>query len=1017
MANEATLSLKLDLNALKIGFTAALQMGQNFAGQFNKLLAGQGKIDLKSFDKQLQDYEAKLKAASGETLDVNEKPAIDGLDKTAKAADAAGKKIRSENLQNAASFAQVVTGIQSAISLLTQLVQKINSFQQAGIEAEQAQLGFVEALKQAGLYTPEYAAELTKIIDQTMKWSGVSDENIKSQVKMALNIHKFSKEEMPDAINAAVGLSKVFDTDLRNAFQMLARSAEGLPVRLAQYGISVKGAEDATMGFTQLMQKGAEGADQLKVAMDSASGTAIRQKVSFGELWEKISELTNTAIQPLVRFLLELADKWRENDAMLKTVGATLALVGTAVLTFLGITKLLTAAVKIAAFWQSIWNATLTVNPIVFIITAVAVLAVGIAYLSKNNEEFGRNWNRVWKDSIAWIMAAWEMVKGFGIFVINFAGAMAMSLAYPFKQMYDIAVGIFSKLAAIMRKLFSGDFKGVWEEINAGIKTRAAENAQAVVAQYLYAFEELDKVRQKTDVIWSNRYKLNAVGLAAGVQKTVTVGDQSQTGVSVVQPQSPEEIAKAKAEAEALAKAKAAANEEYYNTLKWQAADYEQFMTDKYTNEAMAFLTLTNDQEKADALLTQRLKELAENKAAYEKQLRDDAIKAERAPFEAARTTIEEHLKRLENWKALGLNVSDDLKKTWGDYFSLLKGRMKESEKAYQDASSGKVVVSEEELARLKAVYELDYDNYLSSLDKKKQADLQAVNAIIAKWEENHQFAVKSINGIKAGFGAMWDSILDKQMTGRQRADAIWKGMLQSWKSSLGDYIADYGAKQIKLVLMHTMAEKAKTAVTTDNEATRATIHKATVMEQIALDIWAGIKFVAIKLWETAAALTKFYSFLGPLAPIAAAITMATAVIPMVMAFRKGFKKGLYTGDGDPNEIAGAVHKKEFVVPADATEGNLGALYAITGFMKKGYKLADLLLPNISIPWAPVPQVAYSFAGGGQATGDMEGMVRKAVRAELSGLQMTAEVSITDRMLIVALRWLEKGKKLMNRLG
>jgi hypothetical protein len=50
---------------------------------------------------------------------------------------------------------------------------------------------------------------------------------------------------------------------------------------------------------------------------------------------------------------------------------------------------------------------------------------------------------------------------------------------------------------------------------------------------------------------------------------------------------------------------------------------------------------------------------------------------------------------------------------------------------------------------------------------------------------------------------------------------------------------------------------------------------------------------------------------------LAAKQTLSGATVPAHPSIGSGFKTGGYTGSGDPNEIAGFVHKNEYVVNAD----------------------------------------------------------------------------------------------------
>lgn len=61
------------------------------------------------------------------------------------------------------------------------------------------------------------------------------------------------------------------------------------------------------------------------------------------------------------------------------------------------------------------------------------------------------------------------------------------------------------------------------------------------------------------------------------------------------------------------------------------------------------------------------------------------------------------------------------------------------------------------------------------------------------------------------------------------------------------------------------------------------------------------------------------------------AVGVGLAAIAAVLAATGAFKDGGYTGDGDPNAVAGIVHRGEYVVPADAVDRiGVGTLEAMT---------------------------------------------------------------------------------------
>jgi hypothetical protein len=61
------------------------------------------------------------------------------------------------------------------------------------------------------------------------------------------------------------------------------------------------------------------------------------------------------------------------------------------------------------------------------------------------------------------------------------------------------------------------------------------------------------------------------------------------------------------------------------------------------------------------------------------------------------------------------------------------------------------------------------------------------------------------------------------------------------------------------------------------------------------------------------------------------AAVIGIAAIAGILAMIGGFKAGGYTGDGNPNDVAGLVHRGEFVVPADAVDRiGLSSLQSMT---------------------------------------------------------------------------------------
>jgi hypothetical protein len=267
--------------------------------------------------------------------------------------------------------------------------------------------------------------------------------------------------------------------------------------------VATKGAEDATVSLTDLLDKGRQGWVQLGEVMDSNSGKMIRNKSNLGEIFEQLMVSINSALSPLIDLVEYLTKAWEKDSVALKVAATVIGLATTAIGTFIIVTKGAEIATKAWALEQTLLNTAMKANPIFLIISLVVMLGTAIYALIKTNKDVALAFEIVGKYAVASFKIAWEYIKGFWEYIKAFAGAIAMTLALPYKIMYDTAKEIFSKIAEIMKKLVKGDFKGVWDEITSGINLKAAESAQMVINQYAKAFDKLDGLGTKAKQIWA----------------------------------------------------------------------------------------------------------------------------------------------------------------------------------------------------------------------------------------------------------------------------------------------------------------------------------------------------------------------------------------------------------------------------------------------------------------------------------------------------------------------------------
>lgn len=425
---------------------------------------------------------------------------------------------------------------------------------------------------------------------------------------------------------------------------------------------------------------------------------------------------------------------------------------------------------------------------------------------------------------------------------------------------------------------------------------------------------------------------------------------------------SPEELALLKEREDLTAR--------YYDAVKFAAADYEARMLAIFEAEKLRHIELTGNKEQAEELYQLKVKKLEADRTSWQVEQINARILAGRQENDEKIKQLDTQIEKLERWKNLGLNVEDELLAAWKQYHDTLKAQSEASRTAWEAAESGKVAATDEELAILKALYEADYEAYLTALKNRKQAELMVQEAIRRKWEDDNRFKVGIWNGMVDSFRGVWNSILDTSMTGSERMKLLWSSMLSNWVGMIGNMGAEYLKGKLYELAGHKAAEAAKTGVTATGEATRTGIVKAGLLSRFLLTVASTIKTVAVYMYETAAALVAWYAkVLGPFAPFAAAASMV-AVVGMINTFRKGFAGGGYTGDGARNDEAGVVHKGEYVFEAGITKKNLKGLAWLRAALQQGVSI-EQIVPAVNMRYAPVPVAVASgsYAGGGYVGG------------------------------------------------
>ncbi|HQM85483.1 MAG TPA: hypothetical protein PLD55_12465 [bacterium] len=263
---------------------------------------------------------------------------------------------------------------------------------------------------------------------------------------------------------------------------------------------------------------------------------------------------------------------------------------------------------------------------------------------------------------------------------------------------------------------------------------------------------------------------------------------------------------------------------------------------------------------------------------------------------------------------------------------------------------------------------------------------------------------------ISSGYDTLADGIMDKSLNMQERWTKVWHSMRNTAVKALADILKQRIADSFKSNMLdrqeeasYAQKETTKTSFSLFGSIQRGAIRIAEAGKEIALTIGTAVKYVAIKMWEIGVAMVKFFSFLGPFAPVAAAGAMV-GVTALVNKMRKGFASGGYTGDGSKEEEAGIVHKGEVVLESDIVRGQLPEILKLRSLLQKGIKIKDIIaqpimnsIPNINYQ----PQMAFAgggYVGGGSSFTDELKAIKDSIMAlnqNLINKNMTANVQIT----------------------
>lgn len=167
---------------------------------------------------------------------------------------------------------------------------------------------------------------------------------------------------------------------------------------------------------------------------------------------------------------------------------------------------------------------------------------------------------------------------------------------------------------------------------------------------------------------------------------------------------------------------------------------------------------------------------------------------------------------------------------------------------------------------------------------------------------------------------------------------------------------------------------------------------------------------------NTGVAIMQAYAQMGPLAGnIAAAAIGVLGALQVATILKqplpeRGFKVGGYTGDGDPNEVAGQVHKSEYVIPSNVLKDGDPRMPVVMEYLESKRNGRNATLGDLS---DNVPGQGQSSAGNSSRS--MDALVVQLLKVVQNNTQVMERLLKGDLTAIVELN-LQSAKRIRQRI-
>lgn len=238
------------------------------------------------------------------------------IDKVSGSVDKLDKKAKETTTSTGGLWKQFAVGTIAANLLQTaggEVIRFLKDSITEALEAEKIQNKLASALRSSGQSAIVMGGILDEFASNMQSMTGITDEEVKSLVTLALNLG-VNKNLLQEVTKGAIGLATALNIDTETALKAVSNAYNGQWQQVTKLLPELKDMTSSSEKMAYLQQKMAEGLDQATAAMKGQAG----QLISAKNQWNDFKEATGKALLTLFSGLKSVSDSFTGYSALQK---------------------------------------------------------------------------------------------------------------------------------------------------------------------------------------------------------------------------------------------------------------------------------------------------------------------------------------------------------------------------------------------------------------------------------------------------------------------------------------------------------------------------------------------------------------------------------------------------------------------------------------------------------------------------------------------------------------------------